>query len=90
MKLNQQSNEYPFLSQAGGFNRHRELRVWMMLHDVTLSQLARAMGITPSAASVALKKERIGVYKYNVLVEFGIPSHLLPKAEDVRRGPKPR
>ena len=71
-------------------DRREALRLWMFANHITLQSLADLIGITHGALSQALGGERMPVRNHEVLIAAGIPAHLLPRAEDIRPGPRPK
>jgi hypothetical protein len=64
-----------------------DLRVWMLRNGVTFPKIGKALGgITGAAVQQMLKSKRISFARHKDLTDFGVPSHLLPPADDVRRG----
>lgn len=67
-----------------------DLRVWMIRNKVTFPVLGKFLGgITGSAAEQLLKADRISVSRHKEFLDFGVPAHLLPPAQDVPRGRRP-
>lgn len=71
-------------------NRREALRLWMIAHKITFVELGKHLGLTSCGVSQAVSNDRIGVEHHKALVEYGLPPELLPRAEDVSRGPKPK
>ena len=57
--------------------RFLKLKVWMLEHGITFESIGKFLGISGRSVSKSLRNERM-------------PVELLPKAEDVPTGPKPR
>jgi hypothetical protein len=88
MQIAHESNQLLPVAQADP--RVLDLRVWMVRNQVTFTQIGKALGgITGNAVLRMLKAERIPVTRQRELLAFGVPSHLLPPAQDVRRGRRP-
>lgn len=67
-----------------------DLRVWMIRNGLTFPKIGKALGgITGSAVHQMLKAHRISFERHRELMDFGVPGHLLPPAQDVRRGRRP-
>ena len=64
---------------------------FLLEHGVTFKELGILLGITGRAVSGCLRQDRMPVRHHRVLCcQAGIPADLLPRAEDVPTGPKPR
>lgn len=71
-------------------NRREALRIWLIANKITFVELGKCFGMTASGVSQAVSYDRMKVEYHNALVEYGIPSELLPRAEGVSLGPKPQ
>lgn len=88
MKNAPKSNQFVYTPQAD--SRITDLRVWMVRHVITFRALGKVMGgITGNGAHKALRGERMPVAQHNALLEFGVPTHLLPVGQDLPRGRRP-
>ena len=71
--------------------RFLKLKVWMLEHGITFESIGKFLGISGRSASTSLRYERMPVRQHRVLrYRLDIPVELLPRAEDVPTGPKPR
>ncbi len=71
--------------------RRIAFRMWQQTNlGKTLVELARHLGISRSALSKSLDKERMPVKHHKKLVELGVPENILPRPENVSTGPKPK
>ena len=78
-------------SQQGRQARILKLKIWMLEHDVTFKLIGQILGISGRAASNCLYKDRMPVRHHRALrYRLDVPVDLLPRAEDVPTGPKPR
>lgn len=68
--------------------RLERLIIWMRRNNINFSEIGESLGITRMSAGRLCKAERIPSSRHRELVQLGIPTDLLPPAEDVRRGPK--
>jgi len=67
-----------------------DLRVWMIRNRTTFPKIGKALGgITGNGVQQLLKGKRISTTRHKELLNFGIPAHLLPPAEDVPKGRPP-
>ncbi len=69
-------------------SRLERLIIWMRRNNINFSEIGESLGITRMSAGRLCKAERIPSSRHRELVQLGIPTDLLPPAEDVRRGPK--
>lgn len=89
MKITSHDNQLATASQ--GDTRLMDLRVWMVRNGVTYVMLGAALGgITGTAVQQLLKGDRMPVARHSALLDWGVPEHLLPPAQDVPRGRNPR
>lgn len=70
--------------------RQEILPIWMRREGLYLSAIAMKIGMTKAGLSNLLRRERIPTRRFNQLRDIGIPEDLLPRAEDIKAGPKPR
>lgn len=83
--------EQPIPMKTGRQARILKLKIWMLERDLTFEALGRLLGISGRAASISLKQDRMPVRHHEKLRGcLSIPPDLLPRAEDVPTGPKPR
>lgn len=83
--------EQPIPMKTGRQARILKLKIWMLERDLTFEALGRLLGISGRAASISLKQDRMPVRHHEKLRGcLSIPTDLLPRAEDVPTGPKPR
>lgn len=68
--------------------RLERLIIWMRRNRINFSGIGESLGITRMSASRLCKAERIPRERHRALVRLGIPTELLPVAEDVKRGRK--
>ena len=67
--------------------RMLDLRVWMIRNRTTFPKIGKALGgITGNGVQQLLKGKRISTNRHKELLDYGIPAHLLPPAEDVSKG----
>jgi len=72
-------------------SRVTDLRVWMLRNGLTFASMGKALGgITGNAVQQLLKQDRISVVRHKEFIDFGVPAHLLPPAQDVPRGRPPK
>lgn len=70
-------------------DRRRAFYIWQLMPGgKTFVELGRVLGITSSGVSRMLNGERMPVAHHEKLVQAGVPASLLPRPENVRRGPK--
>jgi hypothetical protein len=62
----------------------------MIRNGITYASLGKALGITGNGVQRLLQGTRMPVARHHELHELGLPPHLLPPAQDVRPGRKPR
>lgn len=73
--------------KTGRQARFLKLKIWMLERDLTFV----ALGISGRAASLSLQQDRMPVRHHEKLRScLSIPLDLLPRAEDVPTGPRPR
>lgn len=70
--------------------RQERLVIWLRRAGITKTQVAQAVGVQCVAVARWFKAESIPSWRHKQLVEFGIPSELLPPAIDKAPGPQPR
>ena len=82
--------------------RFLKLKVWMLEHGITFESIGKFLGISGRSVQISRCKlatlfsansrnERMPVRHHRVLrYRLDIPVELLPRAEDVPTGPKPR
>lgn len=68
--------------------RFLKLRQWMEDHSVTYRFIAPLLGVTESAVPKIFKRETMPTKHYKACVELGFPIDLLPKGQDLKRGPR--
>jgi len=71
-------------------DRRQALKIWLFANGLSVSALARILDITPGALQQALSRDRMPVRNHQVLIDAGIPAHLLPHPRDIRPGPRPQ
>ncbi len=88
-------NQIDIVWQEGSFcehvvtSRRVAFRMWQQTAaGKTLVELARCLGISGSALSKSLDKERMPVKHHEKLIELGVPANILPRPENVSTGPK--
>ena len=69
-------------------DRRDALRLWLVASKTTYVELGKLLGMTSSAVSQTVSRERMPVRYHTRLVEYGIPPELLPRPEDVLPGPR--
>jgi hypothetical protein len=70
--------------------RMLDLRVWMIRNGITYASLGKSLGITGNGVQKLLQGERIPSVRHRELRNLGLPPHLLPPAQDVKCGPRPK
>ncbi len=84
------TNANQFSTGAQDNKRFLKFRAWMILNHQTFLQIGAYLGgISGNAVTKHLRASRIPTRLHSALIEYGVPSHLLPPAKDVRRG-RPR
>lgn len=68
--------------------RFLKLRQWMERHCVTYRFVAPLLGVTEGAVPKILKGETMPTKHYKACVELGFPVDLLPRGQDLKRGPR--
>lgn len=72
-------------------HRFLRLKVWMLERGITFKSIGQFLGISGRSVSKSLRNERMPVRHHRALrLRLDIPVELLPRAEDVPTGPKPR
>ena len=66
--------------------RFLKLKVWMLEHGITFESIGKFLGISGRSVSKSMPVRHHRVLRYRL----DIPVELLPRAEDVPTGPKPR
>lgn len=80
--------EYSLVTAAAA-SRRIAFRMWQQTAaGKTLVELAKCLGISGSALSKSLDKERMPVKHHKKLIELGVPANILPRPENVPTGPK--
>lgn len=74
----------------GAKARQEALSDWIRSNETTLTKLALDAGIGVSRLSRMLGQETMPKRHHAFLRSQGIPANFLPRAEDQKRGPKPR
>ncbi len=92
---NQIPNQAQVVSSAlvtiAGVDRRTAFRMWQLTGEgKSLEELGKSLDMSASAISSALNGERMPVKNHNALLAAGVPGYLLPRAEDVKPGPKPK
>lgn len=83
--------QQPIPMKTGRQARFLKLKIWMLERDLTFVALGRLLGISGRAASLSLQQDRMPVRHHEKLRScLSIPLDLLPRAEDVPTGPRPR
>lgn len=82
----------PIMSQPQEMlhSKKKAFKVWCIENEVSITALAQHIGISQPALSAALNRETIPVRRHRALEKAGVPTHLLPRPEDLRPGPKPK
>lgn len=70
--------------------RQDRLHLWVRKSPWSQNDLARQIGVRPITISRWLRADRLPSWRVQQLRDLGIPEDLLPLAEDVSPGPKPR
>lgn len=68
--------------------RQELLLAWMRRNGLSASEMGRRMGVSAVYCWKLVKCERAPVMRVEQLKSMGIPDHLLPVAEDRKRGNK--
>jgi len=61
-------------------DRERALATWLVYHGIGRKNLAKQLGITPSALTRIIQGKHRPQRRIQHLIELGIPSDLLPKS----------
>lgn len=70
--------------------RQKLLRSWMDDHEITVSQLAKDLGVAVRMARQYISAETIPTIRHTQFVVLGFPLDLLPQAVDKKPGPQKR
>lgn len=70
--------------------RQERLHLWMRRLGHTYKAWGRLVGVSGHALSKLCGQETMPVHRHAQLRELGVPVDLLPKALDIKPGPKPR
>ena len=70
-------------------SRYEKLRRWMRAHAITFAAIARQTGAGTTTIQIQLAGETMPVHRHKELVALGFPPELLPRAQDLKRGPRP-
>lgn len=70
--------------------RQERLVIWLRRTSTTQAQVARALGVGKPAVGRLLFSERASSWRVKQLRDYGIPEDLLPRAEDIPSGPRPK
>lgn len=68
--------------------RAEKLEIYMKRKKITFSDIAKSIDVAPASARRMLLNDSIPTWRYNQLVEAGLPEVLLPPARDIAPGPK--
>lgn len=82
--------QFPVNPNLTSLTRQEALRIWLSRNGLTFSELGRRLGVTPNSVSKLCDQETMPVRRHAQLLEQGLPAELLPRPEDLKRGPKPR
>lgn len=72
------------------FDRQALFVAWARTAGLTLTQIAKAMGISVAALSNLYRAETIPTRRWEQLRDLGAPVEVLPRAEDRSPGPAPK
>lgn len=70
--------------------RQESLLLWLKRNCIQQGDIASALNIGKNTVSRWLRAETIPSWRYQQLLDFGIPQELLPKPLDIAPGPKRR
>lgn len=70
--------------------RQERLKLWLWSNNVPQAEIARQLGVTKSTVGKWVRAERLPTWRWKMLRDVGIPEELLPRAEDVPSGPRPK
>lgn len=70
--------------------RQKLLRLWMDDHKITVTQLAKDLGVAVRMARQYISAETIPTMRHTQLVVLGFPQDLLPQPLDKKPGPQKR
>lgn len=82
--------QLPISPNLSSLTRQEALRLWLSRNSLTFSELGRRLGVTPNSVSKLCDQETMPTRRHAQLVDQGIPAELLPRAQDIKPGPKPR
>ena len=69
--------------------RQQRLRDWMEQHNITVTQLAKDLGVAQRMVRQYISAETIPTVRHTQFVVLGFPLDLLPQPLDKKPGPKP-
>lgn len=70
-------------------NRQTRLCLWLQENKISLSSLARSIGVSNTAIGKWIRADYIPTKRVEQLRQAGIPEEFLPIGMDVPTGPKP-
>lgn len=70
--------------------RQARCEAWLVEHGISKTEIAKQLGIHASYIGKIISGERRPGKHIRLMVEMGIPAHLLPEPGDGKPGPKPR
>lgn len=70
-------------------NRQARLCLWLQENQISLSSLARSIGVSNTAIGKWIRADYIPKKRVEQLRQAGIPEEFLPMGMDVPTGPKP-
>lgn len=70
--------------------RQQRLRDWMEQHNITVTQLAKDLGVAQRMVRQYISAETIPTVRHTQFVVLGFPLDLLPQPLDKKPGPQKR
>lgn len=70
--------------------RQESLYIWLRRNKIKGKDIAEKLGCSPNIVSRWLRSDRLPSWRVSQLRTLGIPDELLPRAEDIPSGPKPK
>lgn len=70
--------------------RQERLLIWIRRKGTTQAKIASELGMGKVAVGRLLFSERASSWRVQQLRDYGIPEDLLPRAEDIPSGPRPK
>lgn len=71
-------------------SREERFKIWMRREKITLTALAKHLGITLQSVRFLTRNETMPTHRHAQCLAFGIPAELLPRPFDITPGRKPK